>query len=42
MPFLLGPVPLAVHCAAPTSELAFHLILWAILLVISAERIRVV
>lgn len=42
MSFPLSPVPTAVHCAAPTSELAFHLILCAILLVISAERIRAV
>lgn len=42
MSVLLSPVPIAVRCVAPTSELAFHLILCAILLVILAERIRAV
>lgn len=40
MSSLLGLVPIAVHCAAPPLELAFHLILCAALLVILAERIR--
>lgn len=40
MSFFLSLVPIAVHCAAPPLELAFHLILCAVLLVILAERIR--
>lgn len=38
--FLLSLVPIAVLCAASPLELAFHLILCAVLLVILAERIR--
>lgn len=40
MSFLLSLVPIAVLCAASLLELAFHLILCSVLLVILEERIR--